>query len=211
MITTGLCDRDDLPSRISFFEGLLLGSIVASTDAAAVFFLLRISGINIRDQITSTLEVESGTNDPMAIFLTITLVELITSGQGLPALICALLLSFVEEMGIGLCCRSCGRMADYCSGRPFRRGSRAGADPGAGAGIADLFDHRRLHGSGFLAVYVAGLYAGNQKLQSKLAIKRFQDGMTWLAQIIMFVMLGLLATPSDFNSITFRRSYWASS
>ena len=185
----------------SFIEGLLLGSIVASTDAAAVFFLLRISGINIRDQITSTLEVESGTNDPMAIFLTITLVELITSGQGLSGFNGALLLSFIEEMGIGLVAGLVGGW--LIAGAVSRFDADRGLTPILVLALALLAFSITgvLHGSGFLAVYVAGLYAGNRRLQSKIAIKRFQDGMTWLAQIIMFVMLGLLATPSDFPSI----------
>jgi len=185
----------------SFIEGLLLGSIVASTDAAAVFFLLRISGINIRDQITSTLEVESGTNDPMAIFLTITLVELITSGQGLSGFNGALLLSFVEEMGIGFVAGLAGGW--LIAAAVSRFDADRGLTPILVLALALLVFSitGALHGSGFLAVYVAGLYAGNQKLQSRLAIKRFQDGMTWLAQIIMFVMLGLLATPSSFHTI----------
>jgi potassium/hydrogen antiporter len=185
----------------TFIEGLLLGSIVASTDAAAVFFLLRISGINIRDQITSTLEVESGTNDPMAIFLTITLVELITSGQALSGFNGALLLSFVEEMGIGFVAGLAGGW--LIAAAVSRFDADRGLTPIMALALALLVFSvtGALHGSGFLAVYVAGLYAGNQKLPSKLAIKRFQDGMTWLAQIIMFVMLGLLATPSDFHAI----------
>lgn len=185
----------------SFIEGLLLGSIVASTDAAAVFFLLRISGINIRDQITSTLEVESGTNDPMAIFLTIMLVELITTGQGLAGFNLSLLLSFVQEMGIGLVAGLAGGWLIANAANRFEEDR--GLAPILVLALALLVFSvtGALHGSGFLAVYVAGLYAGNQKLQSKLAIKRFQDGMTWLAQIIMFVMLGLLATPSQFDVI----------
>ncbi len=185
----------------SFAEGLLLGSIVASTDAAAVFFLLRISGINIRDQITSTLEVESGTNDPMAIFLTITLVELITSGQGLAGFNGALLLAFVEEMGIGFVAGLAGGWLITLAVNRFD--ADRGLTPILVLALALLVFSITgvLHGSGFLAVYVAGLYAGNQKIPSRLAIKRFQDGMTWLAQIVMFVMLGLLATPSDFHSI----------
>jgi cell volume regulation protein A len=185
----------------TFIEGLLLGSIVASTDAAAVFFLLRISGINIRDQITSTLEVESGTNDPMAIFLTISLVELITSGQGLAGFNGALLLSFVKEMGIGFVAGLAGGW--LIAAAVSRFDADRGLTPILVLALALLVFSTTgaLHGSGFLAVYVAGLYAGNQKLPSKLAIKRFQDGMTWLAQIIMFVMLGLLATPSGFHTI----------
>ena len=86
----------------SWLEGLLLGSIVGSTDAAAVFFLLRIGGINIREQVRSTLEVESGTNDPMAIFLTIALVEVLASGEGFAGLDAEFLLLFVEQMALGL-------------------------------------------------------------------------------------------------------------
>lgn len=185
----------------SFIEGLLLGSIVASTDAAAVFFLIRISGINIRDQITSTLEVESGTNDPMAIFLTITLVELIQTGQGLSGLDLAVLVSFIQEMGIGFVAGLAGGWLIVAAVSRFD--ADRGLTPILVLAMALLVFSVTgvLHGSGFLAVYVAGLYAGNQKLAQKLAIKRFQDGMTWLAQIIMFVMLGLLATPSEFDAI----------
>jgi potassium/hydrogen antiporter len=202
LITTGLVAIVAIYlTNFSFLEGLLLGSIVASTDAAAVFFLLRISGINIRDQITSTLEVESGTNDPMAIFLTITLVELITSGQGFAGFNLSLLISFVEEMGIGLVAGVAGGWLIVAAANRFDEDR--GLAPILVLALALLVFSitGALHGSGFLAVYVAGLYAGNKKLQSKLAIKRFQDGMTWLAQIIMFVMLGLLATPSQFNVI----------
>ena len=185
----------------TFIEGLLLGSIVASTDAAAVFFLLRISGINIRDQITSTLEVESGTNDPMAIFLTITLVELITSGQGLSGFNLSLLMSFLQEMGIGLIAGLAGGWLIAAAANRFEEDR--GLAPILVLALALLVFSvtGTMHGSGFLAVYVAGLYAGNRKIQSRLAIKRFQEGMTWLAQIIMFVMLGLLATPSQFDVI----------
>jgi cell volume regulation protein A len=185
----------------TWIEGLLLGSIVASTDAAAVFFLLRIGGINIRDQITSTLEVESGTNDPMAIFLTVTLVGLVSAGKGFSGLDIGVLISFVREMGIGVTTGIIGGWVIVQAANRFDQDR--GLAPILVLGLALLVFSitGAMHGSGFLAVYVAGLVAGNRPIQSKLAIKRFQDGMTWLAQIIMFVMLGLLATPSQFDLI----------
>lgn len=187
--------------HFSWIEGLLLGSIVASTDAAAVFFLLRISGINIRDQLTSSLEVESGTNDPMAIFLTVTLVELIAAGKGIRGIDAAVLFSFIQEMGIGVILGLLGGWLIVTAANRFD--TDRGLAPILVLALALLVFAvtGTLHGSGFLAVYVAGLVAGNREMHSRLAIKRFQDGMTWLAQIIMFVMLGLLATPSQFDVI----------
>ncbi|MGL3607126.1 potassium/proton antiporter [Rhizobium sp. G187] len=202
LLTTGLVGvAAALLFGFTYPEGFLLGAILASTDAAAVFFLLRIGGINIRDRVRSALEVESGTNDPMAIFLAIALVDLIASGNGTEGLSLNLLLLFVEHMGIGMVM-------------------------GLAGGVLIVFILRRMHieqglapifmlalslmifsftgligGSGFLAVYVAGIYAGSRKLPSTVAISRFQDGMTWLAQIVMFLVLGLLATPSQFPAI----------
>jgi cell volume regulation protein A len=202
LITSGLFGvAAALLLHFSWLEGLLLGAIVASTDAAAVFFLLRIGGINIRDQITSTLEVESGTNDPMAIFLTVTLVELVAAGKGLAGFDLAVLVSFIEEMGIGLAAGLVGGWLIVAAANRFDQDR--GLAPILVLALALLVFSitGALHGSGFLAVYVAGLVAGNRQIQSKLAIKRFQEGMTWLAQIIMFVMLGLLATPSQFDII----------
>jgi cell volume regulation protein A len=185
----------------SWLEGLLLGSVVASTDAAAVFFLLRIGGIHIRDQITSTLEVESGTNDPMAIFLTISLVELVAAGKGFGDIDLSLALDFFREMGIGAVTGFAGGWLIVFVANRFTQDR--GLAPILVLALALLIFSITgvLHGSGFLAVYVAGLVAGNREMHSKLAIRRFQDGMTWLAQIIMFVMLGLLATPSEFGAI----------
>lgn len=186
---------------LSWTEGLLLGSIVASTDAAAVFFLLRIAGINIRDQITSTLEVESGTNDPMAIFLTISLVSMLAAGKSISSIDLSVLGAFGREMGIGVVMGLAGGWVIAEAANRFNQDR----------GLAPIFVMAlallvfsitgALHGSGFLAVYVAGLIAGNRRMQSKLAIQRFLEGMTWLAQIIMFVMLGLLATPHEFAAI----------
>ena len=151
----------------SWLESLLLGAAVASTDAAAVFFLLRAGNINLRDRVRSTLEIESGTNDPIAIFLTITLVEMIARGADPAAevLIVDLVVGFVVSMGLGAAVGLAGGFAIA------RLVEKLDLDQGllpifvltlsllvfAGAGA--------IGGSGFLAVYLAGLVAGNSKIR----------------------------------------------
>jgi cell volume regulation protein A len=179
----------------------LLGAILSSTDAAAVFFLLRVGGIHLRDRVRSLLEVESGLNDPMAVLLTVTILELIGSGIPGHGVTASLLLAFSWEMGLGLVLGLFGGLVIV------RLVNRLDLETGlypiavlAAAlvlfGIAGV-----IHCSGYLAVYVAGLYAGNRRLREALTLRRFQDGMTWLAQIGMFVVFGLLATPSEFPSL----------
>ncbi|OWV87054.1 potassium transporter [Rhizobium sp. R635] len=187
--------------NFTWLEGLLLGSIVASTDAAAVFFLLRIGGINIRDKVRSTLEVESGTNDPMAIFLTIALVEVLASGERYSGINIGMLAMFIQQMGLGVILGLLGGMMIVLI--VSKLDTDRGLTPIFVLALALLvFSFAgTVGGSGFLAVYVAGIYAGNRKMQAIGTIKRFQDGMTWLAQIIMFLVLGLLATPSQFPVI----------
>ncbi len=187
--------------QLSWLEGLLLGSIVASTDAAAVFFLLRIGGINIRDKVRSTLEVESGTNDPMAIFLTVALSELVATGQGFSGLNLPFLLHFVEQMGLGVVFGLLGGIMIVWVLNRFT--SDRGLAPIFVLTLALLVFAFTgvMGGSGFLAVYVAGIYSGNRRMFAKPQIIRFNEGLTWLAQIIMFLVLGLLATPSQFPAI----------
>jgi cell volume regulation protein A len=186
---------------ISLMEGFLLGAIVASTDAAAVFFLLRVGGINIRDRVRSTLEVESGSNDPMAIFLTLLLVQVISSGGGFENLTFAILLHFFKEMVLGVLFGVAGGL--MIVGLVNRVHMDRGLTPIFVLALSLLVFSLTgaVGGSGFLAVYVAGLYAGNNNIRSQGTIHRFLEGVTWLAQIIMFLVLGLLATPSQFASI----------
>ena len=187
----------------SWLESLLLGAAVASTDAAAVFFLLRAGNNNLRDRVRSILEIESGTNDPIAIFLTLTLVEMIARGADPAAevLIADLVIGFIVSMGLGAAVGIAGGLAIA------RLVERLKLDQGllpifvlalsllvfACAGV--------IGGSGFLAVYLAGLVVGNSKIHGMSILRRFQDGTSWLAQIIMFLVLGLFATPSQFPSI----------
>ncbi|RFC64383.1 potassium/proton antiporter [Fulvimarina endophytica] len=186
---------------VGLLEGMLLGAIVGSTDAAAVFFLLKTSGIILRDRVKSLLEIESGTNDPMAIFLTIALVEAVRQGGGVETLGADVVLGFFEQMGLGLIL---GLAGGY--GISFFI-EKLSVDRGLlpiliiALAIALFALTGAIGGSGFLAVYVAGLYAGNRGLKRAATLKRFQDGMTWLAQIVMFLILGLLATPRDFDTI----------
>lgn len=192
---------------VPWLQGLLLGSIVASTDAAAVFFLLRVGGIRVRDRVRSTLEIESGTNDPMAIFLTITLVELIVLVQAgeapsdTGALTLDLLSRFAVQMGGGL-------IAGLVGGRLLRWAVNAlRMEPGLTAvftvtgGLLIFAATATAGASGFLAAYVAGLTVGAGRLHGAAALKRFHDGLTWLGQMVMFVTLGLLATPSQFPAV----------
>ncbi|MAU97880.1 MAG: potassium/proton antiporter [Fulvimarina sp.] len=186
---------------IPLVEGLLLGAIVGSTDAAAVFFLLRVGGITVRERVRSLLEIESGTNDPMAIFLTVALVETIRTGSGVEAVGIDVALGLLAQMTIGLLGGLAGGAMIVAMVR------RLTIDRGLlpiitlALALAVFAAVGAVGGSGFLAVYVAGLYAGNAKLSNAAIIKRFQDGLTWLAQIVMFLILGLLATPSQFEAI----------
>jgi potassium/hydrogen antiporter len=186
---------------LPWLEAFLLGAIVGSTDAAAVFFLLRIGGITIREKVRSTLEIESGSNDPMAIFLTVALVELIAAGSGAEAVSVAILIDFVMQMGLGLLAGVLGGM--MVVGLVNRLSMERGLIPIFVMALALLVFAvtGAIGGSGFLAVYVAGLYAGNRNLRSAPVFRPFQEGMTWLAQIAMFLLLGLLATPSQFGAI----------
>ncbi|WP_274423413.1 potassium/proton antiporter [Chelativorans sp. YIM 93263] len=187
----------------NWLESFLLGAIVASTDAAAVFFLLRVGNIFVRDRVRSTLEVESGSNDPMAIFLTLTLISLITAGAPLNAgeLAEDVVFGFMRQMGIGF---AAGIAGGYLIVRLVTRlDLETGLLPIFVLALSLLVFALAgaIGGSGFLAVYVAGLVAGNAQMRSTSMLKRFQDGVTWLAQIIMFLVLGLFATPSQFIDI----------
>lgn len=188
---------------LSWLEAFLLGSSVASTDAAAVFFLLRAGNLHLKDRVRSTLEIESGTNDPIAIFLTILLVEVI--GAGVPLSAGALTLDIVEgflgHMLIGGVVGVAGGFAIV------RMVARLDLDHGLlpifvlTLSLMVFAAGGALGGSGFLAVYLAGFISGNAGMRATMNVKRFQDGVSWLAQIVMFLVLGLFATPSQFLPI----------
>ncbi|HEX9939480.1 MAG TPA: potassium/proton antiporter [Longimicrobium sp.] len=174
--------------------GLLLGSIVASTDAAAVFSVLRSTGLKLPERVNATLELESGTNDPMAVFLTISLLDVLM-GKVQPG--AGLLLVFAEHMVIGAVIGAgVGLGAAWVTNR-IRLGTE-GLYPVlvSGAGVLAYGLAATLHGSGFLAVYLAGMAVASKRVVFQRGILVFHDGVAWLAQVCMFVMLGLLSFPS---------------
>ncbi len=188
--------------RIGWIEAMMLGAIIASTDAAAVFFLLRVGGLNLRARVKATLEVESGANDPMAIFLTLALVELAASSEAFTAAAGLNFLGvFIAQIGLGLIFGVLGGLG-ITALLARLKDLDAGLYPitGLSAALVVFAITGLMGGSGFLAAYVAGLVAGNRRVRFAHRIRRFQVGMTWLAQIGMFLTLGLLATPSEMGS-----------
>jgi cell volume regulation protein A len=185
--------------EIPLLAGLLLGSIAASTDAAAVFSVLRSQGVHLRPRLAATLEVESGSNDPMAIFLTVGLVEVLTGGMELGA---GLLTLFAAQMGIGALA---GLGSGWLAVRVINRINlgAAGLYPvlvGA-CGLVAFGLAATLGGSGFLAIYLAGIVLGNSRIVFQRGTFLFMDGLAWMGQIVMFVVLGLLSTPSDVAAV----------
>lgn len=181
---------------LSWAQGLLVGAIVGSTDAAAVFSLLHQRGIELKKRVAATLEIESGSNDPMAVFLTLVLVQWLAAGHdGLPGL--ALGAAFVQQMGLGA-------IAGLTGGRLLgvlvnRLHLAEGLYPllVLSAGLSVFAVTNAAGGSGFLAIYLAGVVAGNRPMHGAPNILRVHDGLAWLAQIVMFLVLGLLVTPSE--------------
>ena len=179
---------------LGWTEAFLLGAIVSSTDAAAVFSSLRGSGVQLRRKVGATLELESGLNDPMAVILTLTLTaQLLEGGPFDPvALGIDILLQLVIGLVVGLAVGWIGtKILDHI------RVPAAGLYPALTLALALLaFGLPTLFmGSGFLAVYVAALMLGNRRLPYRSGILRVHDAMAWLAQITMFLVLGLLAVP----------------
>lgn len=179
---------------LSVTEGLLIGAIVGSTDAAAVFSVLNMQGLALKARVGATLEIESGINDPMAIFLTLVLVEFLVAG---PPTSLALLGLFIWQMGAGgVIGLLGGRLLAYAV-------ARLKLSPGLYP-LLVLFGGLSVYGltavlgaSGFLATYLAGLVVGNRLSRGLYDIQRFHDGIASLAQIALFLMLGLLVTPSE--------------
>ncbi len=179
---------------VSPLEGILLGSIVGSTDAAAVFAIFRSRGVHVDERVTSTLEVESGSNDPMAVFLTVGLLEVLVGGADLSGAFAWLL---VRQMAIGA---AVGAVVGFGGAWLLKRIrlDSAGLYPvltGA-LGLSAYGLAAELGGSGFLSVYLAGIVLGNSRLVFRRGILLFHDGLAWTAQIVMFVVLGLLSMPS---------------
>lgn len=180
--------------NLSFLEGLLLGSIVGSTDAAAVFAVLRSGGIGLPKRIGAVLEVESASNDPMAIFLTIGCIELLLGNVTFGP---SLLILFTSQMVIGIICGILGGLIAGWVVNRIELGT-SGMYPVLITAFCLLTFGiaAQLGGSGFLAVYLAGLVIGNRPLVFQRGIRLFHDAIAWLSQIVMFVVLGLLCFPS---------------
>jgi len=178
-------------------EGLLLGSIVSSTDGAAIFALLR--GSTLARKLAQTLEGESGLNDPVAVLLVLGFIDLlIKPGYGAGDM----LLLFVRELGLGLLV---GLLVGSAAVWAFRRVrlSTAGLYPVGSLSVAALAygGADTLHGSGFLAVYLAGLMVGSATIPAERTVVSFHQGLSWVAQVTMFLTLGLLVFPSQLGSV----------
>ena len=174
--------------------GILMAAIVGSTDAGAVFSLLRNSGVRLNERVQATLEIESGANDPMAIFLVTALIAMIMNPE--KSGVWPFVVMLAQQLGFGL-------VAGYAGGHLLSRLMRKlNLAEGLYAlmivsgGLLMFAFTNLIGGSGFLAVYLTGIFVGNQHSHATEHVLRVMDGLAWLAQASMFVVLGLLVTPT---------------
>lgn len=176
-------------------EGMLLGAIVGSTDAAAVFAQLRNAGLHIRARIKSLLEVESASNDPMAIFLTIGVLEMLVNKMPFGV---ELLKLFFMQMGLGAVVGlGVGKLAVWLINRIQLNAAGLYIVAVAAIGLFSFGVAANIGGSGFLAIYLTGIVIGNSRFVFQQGSFLFMDGLAWMSQITMFVVLGLLSNPDE--------------
>jgi potassium/hydrogen antiporter len=182
---------------VSWTEGLLVGAMVASTDAAAVFFLIHAGGLRLRPRVGGVLEVESATNDPFAVFLALVLVQVLLVGDRPWSTIAWTL---AEQGVLGGVVGILGGRAMVLVLNRLELPQGLHAPFVATAALVTFGIAATIHGSGFLAAYLAGLIVGNRPTRAHGTIVVFLDAVTWLVQIVMFVLLGLLVDPGRLTS-----------
>lgn len=183
----------------SWLEAWLMAAIISSTDAAAVFYLLRSRGLRLHDQVRNTLEIESGINDPMAVFLVIAVLEAMGSPEGATWL--AIGTELLQQAGIGLAGGFAGGVAFTALVNGLRLPASLNPLLAFAGGLFVYGGTAVAGGSGFLAAYLAGLIVGNRARSARHNIQRFHDGIAWLCQIGLFLMLGLLVTPGQLPDV----------
>lgn len=174
--------------------GLLLAAIVGSTDAAAVFSLLRNSGVRLNDRVKATLEIESGANDPMAILLVTVMVQMVMMPGEQDGWAYTLML--MQQLGFGVLAGLLGGLVLSNMLARLRLAEGLYALLIVSGGLVVFATTNILGGSGFLAIYLAGLVIGNRRCHATEHVLRVMDGLAWLSQAGMFLLLGLLVTPS---------------
>ena len=194
--------------HFAFLPSLLLAATMSSTDSASVFGILGSQKVALRNNLRPMLELESGSNDPMAYMLTIILIEALTLGGGLSVV--SIAVELLLQFGVGAAAGFLmGKLTLWLVGVYKRIGRTAGAQEDAvqatsmmcilmiGCVFFTFAITTALAGNGYLAVYISGIILGNATLPNHRGITKFIDGMTWLAQIVVFLMLGLLVNPHE--------------
>ena len=185
--------------QLGFLESMLLAAVMSSTDSASVFSILRSKGISLKERLRPTLELESGSNDPMAYMLTILLIQVIEIG----------VIDWPHSIVLLFMQLSIGAAAGFALGYAIVWIINRINVPNESLYPVLLFScvffvfafTNLLQGNGYLAVYIAGLVVGNRKLVHKRSLTTFFDGFTWLFQIVMFLTLGLLVNPSELPAV----------
>ena len=185
--------------QLGLLESMLLAAVMSSTDSASVFSILRSKGISLKERLRPTLELESGSNDPMAYMLTILLIQVIEIG----------VIDWPHSIVLLFMQLSIGAAAGFALGYAIVWIINRINVPNESLYPVLLFScvffvfafTNLLQGNGYLAVYIAGLVVGNRKLMHKRSLTTFFDGFTWLFQIVMFLTLGLLVNPSELSAV----------
>lgn len=187
--------------QLSLMMSMLLAATMSSTDSASVFSLLRTQKIGLKHNLRPLLELESGSNDPMAYMLTIALMDVIVSGNDFS--IATLTLNISEQFVLGLAFGyGLGKLAVWLINRINLPNAALYPVLLLSMVFISFTLTDQLHGNGYLAVYVAGLVVGNSRLSYRREMETFMDGLTWLLQIVLFLTLGLLVNPSEMWSVS---------